>query len=176
MTAPSATPPAAATLAAVHAQAVPLIGTRDELVLGPVLRSNFQRDAATVGDFNPLYFDEALARSAGYPGLIAPPMYLSSVMGWHPGPPADTLREDGLAEGDLLPVALPGLRLMGGGQDLEFLGTVHEHAQVHLCRELTDVQWRAGRSGAIVLFTVRRDYTDERGSLLVRCRETFIAR
>lgn len=163
-------------LATLHAAAVPLVGSRDERVLGAVLRKDFQRYAATVGDFNPLYFDEDAARAAGYPGLIAPPLYLSSVMGWQAGPPESTLREDGLADIDLLPVPLPGLRVMGGGQDLEFVSAVHEHAQVSLHRELADVQWRTGRSGAILLFTVRRDYFDLRGQLLVRCHETFIAR
>lgn len=171
-----ATSPTPEALAALHAEAVPLIGTRDELMLGPVLRKDFQRYAATIGDFNPLFFDEAAARAAGYPGLIAPPLYLSSVMGWQPGPPEDTLREDGLADADLLPVALPGLRLMGGGQDLEFFDTVHEHTLVQLSRELTDVHWLSSRSGGIVLFTVRREYCDARGHLLIRCHETFIAR
>jgi len=173
--APIASPTTEA-LTTLHAAAVPLIGRRDELVLGAVLRKDFQRFAATVGDFNPLYFDEDAARAAGFPGLIAPPLYLSSIMGWLAGPPENALREDGLADIDLLPVALPGLRLMGGGQDIQFVNTVHENTQVLLRRELADVHWRVGRTGGILLFTVRRDYCDGHGEVLVTCHETFIAR
>lgn len=167
---------AALSLVDLHEAARKLVGHRDECFLGPVLRKDFQRFAITVGDPDPLYFDEQAARAAGYPGLIAPPMYLSAVMGWKPGPPEQELREDGLAQDDLLPVPIPGLRVMGGGQQVDFLAPVIEGAEVTMRREFTGLQMREGRSGAMLIFTVVREYVDERGDLLVRCSENFIAR
>lgn len=152
------------------------IGYRDELDLGEVRRKDFQRFAVTVGDLNPLYFDEQESRAAGFPRLIAPPLYLTSVMGWRPGPNEAELREDGLAESDSFLIPIPGLRLMGGGQRVEFRSAVLEGTRIILQRQLEDVQLREGRSGPMVLFTVRRNYVGEDGKVLVTCIETFIGR
>lgn len=160
----------------LHERARRFIGYRDQLDLGEISRKDFQRFALTVGDFNPLYFDEDEARAAGYQRLVVPPLYLTSVMGWGAGPAAGELREDGLAESDSFLIPIPGLRLMGGGQKIEFAGPVLEGTRVTLHRRLEDVTLRLGRSGPLVLFTVRRDYVDASGTLLASCLETFIGR
>lgn len=161
---------------ALYRLALPHVGYRDQLELGAIRRGDFQRFAIAVGDLNPVYFDESAARAAGYPRLAAPPLYIASVMGWRPGPPEAELREDGLAEADSFLIPIPGLRLMGGGQELGFHGAVLEDTVVTMRRELADVQLRAGRSGPLVVFAVRRTYVDERGVTLVTCVETFIGR
>lgn len=161
---------------AVYEQAKRCLGMRDEIAIGPIHRREFQRFAMTVGDRNPLYFDEAAARAAGHAALVVPPLFLSAVMGWGAGPAESELREDGLAESDSFLVPMPGLRVMGGGQQLEWHAPVLEGMHVTLQREVEDVQWREGRSGAMVLMTIVRRYVDEGGRLLVSCRETFIIR
>ena len=162
--------------ARLYEQARRYVGYRDELDLGEVRRRDFQRFAIAVGDLNPLYFDEEVSRAAGFSRLVAPPLYLTSVMGWNPGPAEAGLREDGLAEADSFLIPIPGLRLMGGGQKIEFTGAVLEGARVVMKRQLEDVQLREGRSGPMVLFTVRRDYFDQHDEVLATCVETFIGR
>lgn len=39
--------------------------------LGPVTLEQIVRFAGAVGDFNPIHYDDAFARSAGLPGVIA---------------------------------------------------------------------------------------------------------
>lgn len=152
------------------------IGYRDELELGLVRRRDFQRFAMAVGDLNPIYFDEQAARDAGYSGLVSPPLYLTCIMGWQAGPQEAALREDGLAESDSFFIPIPGLRVMGAGQEIELKAPVLEGAVITMCRELADVRLREGRSGPLVLFTIRRTYVDAGGKTLVTCVETFIGR
>lgn len=165
-----------AALAAGYDEARRYLGYRDELNLGPMHRREFQRFAMTVGDLNPLYFDESAARAAGHAALVVPPLFLTGVMGWRAGPAESELREDGLAETDSFLIPVAGMRIMGGGQELEWHAPVLEGTEVTMVRELEDVRWREGRSGAMVLFTVRRRYVDSEGRLLVSCLETFIGR
>src|SRR5690242_11409478 len=72
---------------------------------GTVVRREFQRWAAAVGDRNPLYFDGEFARAHGYRDVIAPPLFLPVVtLGV-----ADlgALRPDGVPGGFLGAVPLP---------------------------------------------------------------------
>jgi acyl dehydratase len=48
-------------------------------------REKIREFAAAIGDFNPLYHDEAAARAAGYPDIIAPPTFLT-ILGFKFGP------------------------------------------------------------------------------------------
>lgn len=152
------------------------VGHQDEIAIGAIHRREFQRFAVAAGDRNPLYFDEAAARAAGYAGLVVPPLFLSAVMGWGAGPEEVALREDGLAESDAFLIPMRGLRVMGGGQEVEWHAPVLEGVQVTLRRELEEVRWREGRSGPLVLLVVVRRYVDAQGALLVSCRETFMVR
>lgn len=152
------------------------IGLSDARDLGPISRKDFQRFAVAVGDLNPLYFSEEAARSAGYPTVIAPPLFITSVMGWGAGPSEVDLREDGLAELESFLVPTTGLRVMGGGQHVELHAPVLDGMTVTMHRKLSDVSLKEGRSGLLVLFTIARTFLDNKGDLLVTCRETFIGR
>jgi hypothetical protein len=59
---------------------------------------------------------------------------------------------------------------------VELLRPLHEGTQVTMRREFTALRRRDGRSGPMLMFTVRREYVDGGGELLVRMHETFIAR
>ncbi len=163
-------------LASAYGYARTRIGHSDVLALGTVRRLDFQRFAIAVGDLNPIYFEEEAARVAGYPTVVAPPLFITSVMGWQAGPSEADLREDGLAERDSFLVSIPGLRLMGGGQEIELRAPVLDGTSVTMHRRLENVVHREGRSGPLILFTVRRDFIDQRGEVLASCDETFIGR
>jgi 3-hydroxybutyryl-CoA dehydratase len=45
--------------------------TGPEFVIGPLTRTDFVRYAGASGDFNPIHHDEAFARSAGLPSVMA---------------------------------------------------------------------------------------------------------
>lgn len=107
---------------------------------------------------------------------VAPPLYLSSVMGWGSGPAESELRADGSGLDDTRGLPLEGVRLMGAGQELEFHEPVRAGMSVVEHTSLADVQLKAGRSGPLLIMNVRRRFTDESGRALVTCRESFIGR
>lgn len=107
---------------------------------------------------------------------VAPPLYLSSVMGWAAGPPEDELDNDGTSVEETRGLPLAGVRLMGAGQDLEFHAPVRAGASVVAHTSLEDVQLKHGRSGTLLIMQVLRRFTDAAGRPLVTCRESFVAR
>lgn len=48
-------------------------------------REKIREFATAIGDFNPIYHDEAAARAAGYGDIIAPPTFLT-ILGFRFGP------------------------------------------------------------------------------------------
>jgi acyl dehydratase len=143
-------------------------------VLGEITALAFQRYAIAVGDPNPIYFDDAAARAAGYPGVVAPPNFLSSVLGWEAGPPENELLEDG-TEPKILVTEIQGLRLMGGGHDLTFGEPVRPGDVITARRKLVDLYQRESKMGPLTFAISEILYTNQRGEHVVTCRETVIA-
>ncbi len=143
-------------------------------VLGEITGLMFQRYAVAVGDLNPIYFDDAAARGAGYAGIIAPPNFLTSVLGWEAGPPEDELLEDGTETKILVP-EIQGLRLMGGGHELTFGRPVRPGDVVTARRKLVDLYQREAKFGLLTFAISEIVYTNQRDEHLVTCRETVIA-
>lgn len=160
----------------VHEGLQRYVGGKERVPLGVVRAKDFQRFAVASGDPNPVFFDDRTARRHGKPGVLAPPLYLSSVMGWDVGPSEESLRPDGSAGDDAASLPLEGLRLMGAGQDLEFLEPVTDGTEVVMERTVEAVDLKEGRSGALVLVRLVKRFLGADGRLLLVCRETFIGR
>lgn len=143
--------------------------------LGELNERDLKRFAVAVGDDLQLTMDSDAAAEAGFPAVVAPPLYLSAVMGWDPGPSESDLRADGAAREQLAGVPVEGLRLMGAGQSLEFYGPVTAGTSVVQETRVDDVQLKEGRSGSFVLIRLERLFLSD-GEPLVRCVETFIGR
>ncbi|TDE10595.1 FAS1-like dehydratase domain-containing protein [Jiangella asiatica] len=118
----------------------------------------------------------AVAAGTPAPWSSAPPLYVSSVMGWDVGPAEGELRPDGSGVAETRGLPLDGVRLMGAGQDLELHEPVRAGTAVVVHTRLTDVRRKDGRSGAFLVLEVLRRFTDDGGRPLVTCRESFIAR
>jgi Acyl dehydratase len=150
-------------------------------ILGEIRALDFQRYAAAVGDLNPIYFEDEAARAAGYDGVVAPPNFLTSVIEWGLGPLEDQMREDGNPRDGiakkligLTPEQLQGLRMMGGGNEIEFGQPVRPGDVVTYRRRLVEVYERPSKMG-VLLFAVHENlFTNQRGEMLAVCRETNI--
>ena len=146
------------------------------IYLGRISATGFQRFAVAAGETDPVYFDDDAARAAGFAGAVAPPLFLSSVLGWGAGASDADLRPDGAASDDTAGLPLTGLRLMGAGQDIDVHAPLHDG--VHVVRETSveDVTLKEGRSGPFLIVTLLRRFLDESGTPLLTSRENFIAR
>jgi acyl dehydratase len=161
------------------AEAIPT--ATEERQLGVIRALDFQRYAVAVGDLNPIYFDDAAARDAGYPGIVAPPNFLTSIIEWGLGPLRSEMREDGnhrdgmtLKLIGLTKDQLHGLRMMGGGNQIELGQPVRPGDVVTCRRRLVEVYEKPSKMGQLVFIVHENTYINQQGAMLAVCRETNI--
>ena len=65
------------------------LGTKTAPYVGEVEKGQLRFFAEVTGQQNPIYFDEAAARAAGYPGLLAPPTFIFGFTFYSPRSLAD---------------------------------------------------------------------------------------
>lgn len=152
------------------------VGRSERTDLGIVRKEAFQRFAVAADNLNPVFFEADSAKAAGYSDAVAPPLFLSAVRNWQTGPPQDSLRPDGTTSREFAFLPLEGLRIMGGGQDLEFHAPVTDGIRVSMELRLEGIELKQGRSGDLLLIKITQIYRDAADRPLVTCRETFIAR
>lgn len=153
-----------------------MIGQVVARAAGRIVREEFQRFAAAVGDRNPLYFDAGYARARGYLDVIAPPLYVQyATLGV-----ADLgrLRPDGTpaASGAFAAVPLPRCpRLMAGGQDIALYEPLYDGTVVTAVSTITGVEEKSGRSGPFVAVTSATAYAREDGTVVAEVSDTVLA-
>lgn len=131
--------------------------------LGPVTvtAEDIQSFAEAMGDLNPLYTDVEVARAAGYPDVIAPPLFCMRLRG-----------------GKLLPeVPLPsGFMSLHAGQELEFHDEIIAGQAYTITARVADVYEKTGRSGPMEIIVRESTITDSEGRTIVTVRERQIVR
>jgi acyl dehydratase len=117
--------------------------------------------AEAVGDLNPLYLDTETARQAGYPNVIAPPMFCMQMRG-----------------GRMVPdVALePGLVSLHAGQELEFYDEICAGQTYTTTAKIAEVYEKTGRSGPLGVIVREVTIKDTAGRAVVLLRERQMVR
>jgi acyl dehydratase len=152
------------------------IGAETMQGLGEVSALMIRRYARAIGDDNPVYFDDEYARALGHPGIIAPPNLLTSIIDWGEGGREENLREDG-TEGEVI-VGIPqtGVRIMGGGEDMEFVCPATAGDQVQVRTRLDSVEERETKSGPMAVLRYRNTYETTDGRVLMTCVRSILLR
>lgn len=145
-----------------------------EPVTATITAKESQRYAQAVDDLDPLYFDEAAARAAGYRTIICPPTFLDHVV--VQGRPVSQLREDGLFGGGGSGRGLGLRRVMFGGQEWDWLAPVHVGDEVTATQRLASIDEKQGSKGPFVLITWETTYTNQAGHVVARSRLQGISR
>jgi len=138
-----------------------LIGRESEPVLHEVEKGAIRRFADALGDPNPLALDEAAARAAGYPGLVAPPTF-AVTLGW-----SERFRHS---------LDLGTRVLLQSEQVFEFARPIVSGDRIRVKSKVADVQERNGASGPMDLLVIDDQGVDETGEWVFRSRATFILR
>jgi len=147
-------------------------GERSRHFLGVVDALLIRRYAVAINDPNPLYSDVEAAHAAGYDDIVAPPNLLSAIVDWGPGVFEDALKPDGTAGmGDT-----QGLRIMGAGEEMQFLKPVVAGARIFAEEAVESVEVKHGKSGPLVFVTWAHDFVDEDNQPYNRNRRTVMVR
>ena len=142
-------------------------------VTAAITAKEAQRYAQAVGDLNPLYFDEAAARAAGYRTLVVPPTFVQYAL--VQGRPLDSVRVDGLFVGPK-PLKLAVERTMFGGEEWDFVAPVYVGDTITGVTRLAGLDEKAGSKGPFVRVTRETTYTNQDGTVVARTRQIGIAR
>ena len=144
-----------------------------EPVTATVTATGAQRYAQAVGDLNPIYFDDAAAKAAGYDGLVAPPTYVQYALVM--GRPLDKIRDDGLFSGGT-GVRLRVQRTMFGGEEWDFLESVMVGDTITATTRVAALDEKRGSKGPFVRITRETTFTNQHGRDVARTRQIGIAR
>ncbi|MFD9512798.1 MULTISPECIES: FAS1-like dehydratase domain-containing protein [Streptomyces] len=143
------------------------LGTLDAVTIG--------RYALTIGAADPVHYDAAAARSAGYADVVAPPNMLAAIVEWGIGTPEAQLQPDGTPLGGDTPLG-DGLRVMGAGEEMELVTPVTAGTEVVLETTLEAVTPKQTRAGTCVFVTTLNTFTSAQGAVLNRNRRTVVLR
>ncbi len=153
------------------------VGVATTRSLGTVTDVMIRRYARAIGESNPLYYDAEYARSRGYADVVAPPNLVTAVSVWDEGDDTADLRTDGTpAEIHLHGLPTSGVRVMGGGEDMEFHAPITAGTTLEERSTLIDAELREGRSGPVIVVRYRDDYRDDQGRLFVTSTRKVLVR
>lgn len=133
-------------------------------------RASIRYFALAMGDTNPLYVDDAYARAAGHPSLIAPPTLICETCQYSNRPPD----EDGYI-GHEWHLPVPDSRMIRAGNDYEFMRPVLPEDRISVSWKLEDIVERNSSRGGTQLFVnTLATYRDARGEIVATNRETLV--
>jgi acyl dehydratase len=133
-------------------------------------RASIRYFALALGDDNPLYVDDAYARQAGYPSVIAPPTLVCETCQYaHQRPNADGY----IGHEWHLPV--PNARLIRVSNDYEFMRPVLPADRVSVTWTLESIVEKPSSRGGTQLFvSSEARYRDAQGEVVAVNRETIV--
>ena len=159
----------------IDAETAARVGTVAATATGEVIRRDWQRWAAAVGDDNPLWFDPDYARANGYRDVICPPLYLQyAILGVAQ---LSSLRPDGSSGAVSGSLSFPNApRRMAGGESTTFHLPAYHRDEIEMVRTISSIVEKEGRSGRFVLVTWHTVYRNQNGDLVAEATTSMIAR
>ena len=138
-----------------------LIGRESEPVVHDVERTAIRRFADALGDPNPLYQDEAVAKAAGYPALVAPPTFAAALTA------NDRFRHS---------LDLGTRSILHSEQQLEYARALVAGDRITVVSRVADVLERPSASGPMDVIVLEDEGRDDGGEVVFRARATLILR
>jgi acyl dehydratase len=138
-----------------------LIGKEVPLTTVTVNAEDIRKFAEAMEDLNPLYLDVESARAAGYPNVIAPPLFCMKMRGGPMKP--EVPLEAGLAS-------------VHAGQDIEFADEIYAGQTYTITAKIAEAYEKTGRSGPLGIIVREVDIKDANGNKVVVLRERQIVR
>jgi acyl dehydratase len=146
------------------------IGTMTEPVINEVERGAIRRYAGAVGNPNPLYSDVEYARNSRYGEVICPPGFF----GWAKKVTAGAVAVMAPVFATVFNAGL--VRIIDAGVEYELFLPVHAGDTLLWYARFADAKEREGKQGKMVFLTMELTYLNQRGDLVAKARQTFLAR
>jgi acyl dehydratase len=137
------------------------IGRSSPPTLNEVEKGAIRRFAESLGDYNPIYYDEEYSRALGYPTIVAPPTFPAS---FHS---AADLRE-------LLGVGIKSL--LHAEQSFDYERPIIAGDRIYVSTRVADVLERQGPAGRMDVAVIEDEGRDEEGNLVFKARRTLVVR
>ncbi len=142
---------------------------------GVVTAQEVERYAYATDDLNPLYLDDAYARAAGLPGVVAPPLFLGVPN--RNDVPLSELAEDGIAKASSSVAMSDKIkRVVAGGTEYELFEHVRPGDTLTATRRIADMYEKQGRSGPMLFVVSESTYRNQHGKVVGVQRFTAIYR
>jgi acyl dehydratase len=139
--------------------------------LEPITASDIRRYVDVTGDANPLWLDDAWARSHGYRGRLLPPM----LVGWEPfSSPAHGGSTDSEDLVKQLPLPKNYTETRNAGTEIEWLRPGHLGESFSSQTSILDIVARRGKSGVGIYVTRQTEFRNQDGQAVVRVRQTTV--
>lgn len=119
--------------------------------------------AKAIGESNPIYFDAAAAKAAGYPAPLAPPTFSYSLGALAFG-----------SETWSVELGIDPARLLHGEQAFEYFEPIYADDELLLRRNVVDRYEKKG--GLLSFIVVETDVVNQRDQLCVRARMVGVVR
>lgn len=138
-----------------------LIGKEFPICTVTVTAEAIRKFAEAMEDLNPLYLNVDAARAAGYPDVIAPPLFCMQMRG-------------GLMRPEV-PLE-PGYASLHAGQDIEFADEIYAGHTYSITAKVAEAYEKTGRSGPLGIIVREVDIKDAAGNIVATLRERQIVR
>ena len=138
------------------------IGRQSKPAVNEVERGAIRRFAESLGEQNPIYFDESAAKAAGYKGLVAPPTFPISLRS------GSDLRE-GL-------MVLTGANLLQSEQSFEYARPIVAGDKLTVRSKVVEMSQLVTPTGAADMVVIEDEGHDEAGGLVYRSRSLWVVR
>lgn len=138
-----------------------LIGKNFPAALNEIEKGAIRHFAESIGDSNPVYFDEEAAKAAGYRSLLAPPTFPVTFSG-------------GVEFLELL--GINPRNVLIGEQSFEYHQSICAGDRLMVTTRVVDIYEKMGTGGVMDFAVVEDEGCDESGELVFRARKTIIVR
>jgi acyl dehydratase len=123
--------------------------------------------AKAIGETNPIYFDQAAARAAGYPAIPVPPTYLFSLQLSQPARRGDLLDKEGGLGVDMM-------GLLHAEQGFTYHRTIHAGDRITITTTTTEIYEK--KDGALEFVVQETRFENEDGELCAEARQSMVVR
>jgi len=157
-------------LDAVHERVSSTVGTREHRDLGSIRPDEAVAFARACAADDPRYLDP------DRPDFAVHPLYVPSLLRGPSGADDDAYRTDGMFADEVPGTSGLDVRLMAGGQDIEFHRRPPLGERIEVDRTVARVEWKGSGDARFLLITVVKAYRASAAGALATVTERFIVR